>query len=108
ATANMRVIDDIVAQIGSGLNVQRGPLTRASLRLFNIALADQSERLAWLAQHLPKLRGSGIVYCLTVNDVRRVASRLVENGIDARPYYADLSNEERTENEEALLANQIK
>ncbi len=108
ATANTRVIDDIVAQIGSGLKVQRGPLTRASLRLFNIALADQSERLAWLAQYLPKLEGSGIVYCLTVNDVRRVASWLVENGIDARPYYADLSNEERTANEEALLSNQIK
>ncbi|HEV8486532.1 MAG TPA: RecQ family ATP-dependent DNA helicase [Blastocatellia bacterium] len=108
ATANTRVIDDIVAQIGSGLKVQRGPLTRASLRLFNIALSDQSERLAWLAQCLPKLEGSGIVYCLTVNDVRRVASWLVENGIDARPYYADLTNEERTANEEALLSNQIK
>jgi ATP-dependent DNA helicase RecQ len=108
ATANTRVIDDVVAQIGSGLKVQRGPLTRASLRLFNIALSDQSERLAWLAQHLPKLKGSGVVYCLTVSDVRRVASWLVENGIDARPYYSDLSNEERSANEDALQSNQIK
>lgn len=108
ATANTRVIDDVVAQIGSDLNVQRGALTRASLRLFNIQLADQSERLAWLAQHLPNLAGSGIVYCLTVNDVRRVASWLNENGIDARPYYADLPEEERTGAEEALLGNRIK
>jgi ATP-dependent DNA helicase RecQ len=70
ATANTRVINDVVAQIGSDLKVQRGALTRASLRLFNIQLTDQSERLAWLAQHLPNLAGSGIVYCLTVNDVR--------------------------------------
>ena len=108
ATANTRVIDDIVAQVGSDLRVQRGPLTRSSLRLLNIVLADQSERLAWLAENLPKLDGSGIIYCLTVNDARRVAEWLAENGIDARPYYADLTNEERTGNEEALLSNQIK
>ncbi len=108
ATANTRVIDDVVAQIGSDLKVQRGALTRASLRLFNVQLADQSERLTWLAQHLPNLAGSGIVYCLTVNDVRRVAGWLNENGIEARPYYADLLEEERTGAEEALLGNQIK
>jgi ATP-dependent DNA helicase RecQ len=108
ATANTRVIDDVIAQIGAGLKVQRGPLTRVSLRLFNISLADQSERLAWLAQHMEKLPGSGIVYCLTVNDVRRVAAWLAENHIDARAYYADLPGEERVAAEEALLNNEIK
>jgi ATP-dependent DNA helicase RecQ len=108
ATANTRVIDDVVAQIGSDLKVQRGPLTRASLRLFNIKLADQSERLGWLAEHVPALDGSGIIYCLTVNDARRVAEWLIGNGIEARSYFSDLSNEERTANEEALLSNRIK
>src|SRR5262245_35609853 len=37
ATANNRVVQDVVAQIPN-LIVQRGPLTRASLKLFNIKL----------------------------------------------------------------------
>jgi len=74
ATANDRVVQDVVAQIPS-LNVQRGPLTRASLKLFNIKLSDQSERLAWLAHFIPKLPGSGIIYCLTIQDTRRVMIR---------------------------------
>src|SRR2546425_4267336 len=45
ATANDRVVQDVVAQI-QNLQVMRGPLTRASLKLFNIKLSDQSERLA--------------------------------------------------------------
>lgn len=108
ATANQRVVDDVVAQIGPDLKVLRGPLARSSLRLHNIVLADQSQHLAWLAQNLPSLPGSGIVYTLTVNDARRVAQWLRANGIQALPYYADLSNEERLLAEEALLKNQIK
>ena len=36
------------------LTVFRGPLARDSLRLDAIALADQAERLAWLAEHIPQ------------------------------------------------------
>ncbi|HYR77740.1 MAG TPA: DEAD/DEAH box helicase [Pyrinomonadaceae bacterium] len=87
ATANDRVVQDVVAQIPN-LQVQRGPLTRASLKLFNIKLSDQSERLAWLAHVVPKLPGSGIVYCLTIPDTRRVSAWLQKNGIVAREYYS--------------------
>jgi len=67
ATANDRVIEDVVDQLGN-LEVMRGPLARRSLRLQSIHLADQAERLAWLDRHVPELPGSGIVYCLTVAD----------------------------------------
>lgn len=49
ATANKRVVDDVAAQLGPGLAVQRGPLVRETLALQNIELSDQAERLAWLA-----------------------------------------------------------
>jgi len=49
ATANDRVIEDIRGQLGIGLSVLRGPLARGSLRLQNLRLSDQAERLAWLA-----------------------------------------------------------
>ena len=52
--------------------------------------------------------GSGIVYCLTVADSQRVATFLRSQGIDARPYNASLSTEERNDLEDALIANDLK
>lgn len=57
ATANDRVIEDVREQLGEKLCVQRGPLMRDSLRLRVQILKDQSERLAWLAEFVPKLTG---------------------------------------------------
>jgi ATP-dependent DNA helicase RecQ len=107
ATANNRVVQDIVAQIAN-LKVHRGPLTRTSLKLFNIKLSDQSERLAWLAHFVPKLPGSGIIYCLTIPDTRRVAAWLQKNGIAARGYYSDVESADKLESERMLLANECK
>jgi ATP-dependent DNA helicase RecQ len=108
ATANDRVVADASEQLGEGVQVFRGPLARDSLRLQVIALADQAERLAWLAEHLPRMPGSGIVYCLTVADTRRVAGWLRRNGINAFPYNADMLAEERCRLEEMLLRNECK
>ncbi|HEV8587474.1 MAG TPA: RecQ family ATP-dependent DNA helicase [Pyrinomonadaceae bacterium] len=107
ATANDRVVQDVVAQI-QNLQVMRGPLTRASLKLFNIKLSDQSERLAWLAQFVPKLSGSGVIYCLTIPDTRRVAEWLQQNGIAAREYNSEIESAEKLESERMLLANECK
>src|SRR6266542_4900064 len=88
ATANDRVVQDIETQIPQ-LHKLRGPLVRSSLQLYNIRLAHQSDRLAWLAHFLPQLAGNGIVYTLTVQDARRVAAWLQRNNISARAYHAD-------------------
>lgn len=108
ATANDRVVDDVVAQLGTDVAVLPGPLARDSLTLQVISLADQAERLAWLAQTIPTLHGSGIVYCLTVIDTVRVATWLQTHGIAARAYNADLSSDEREDLERALLENGLK
>ena len=55
ATANDRVIADVVDQLGTDVRVFRGPLRRESLRLDAIPLGDQAERLAWLAEYLPAM-----------------------------------------------------
>src|SRR5688572_29580980 len=107
ATANDRVVRDIETQIPH-LQVLRGPLVRSSLRLYNIRLAHQSDRLAWLAHFLPQLPGNGIVYCLTIQDARRVAAWLQAKKISARAYHADLEAVERVEIEERLLRNEVK
>jgi ATP-dependent DNA helicase RecQ len=107
ATANNRVVQDVTTQVPD-LRVQRGPLTRASLRLFNIKLSDQSERLAWLAHFVPKLPGSGIIYCLTIPDTHRVAAWLQQNGIAAREYNSEVESDDKAESERMLLANECK
>ncbi len=108
ATANDRVVRDIVEQLGPNLEVQRGPLTRASLSLQNINLRSQAERMAWLAGVLPQLPGSGIVYTLTVSDSKRLAHWLQTQGIDAEPYYGAMETNERERLENRLLNNEIK
>jgi len=115
ATANRRVVEDIVGQLGPGTAVRRGPLTRDSLRLQNIRLPSRAARIGWLAEHLPGLPGSGIVYTLTVRDAERVADWLRTNGIDARAYHGQLGGQDAAENgsireelEEALRTNRLK
>lgn len=85
ATANNRVINDIQAQLGSELRVIRGTLTRQSLHLQNISIPSSAGRLAWLAENLPLLEGSGIIYTLTVKDAERVANWLKTQNILAKP-----------------------
>lgn len=108
ATANNRVVDDIIAQIGSNLRVVRGDLTRKSLYLQNIILSSPAARMAWLSQYLPNLPGSGIIYTLTVKDADRVANWLKIQGINAKAYHSNLDNDARVALEDELLHNEIK
>ncbi|UQV20034.1 RecQ family ATP-dependent DNA helicase [Vibrio sp. J383] len=93
ATANDRVVDDIQTQLGN-IEIQRGTLIRESLALQNIVLPDQPSRLAWLAQTIPTLASTGIVYVLTQRDADIVSLWLNICGIDAKPYYSGVTDPE--------------
>jgi ATP-dependent DNA helicase RecQ len=108
ATANDRVIEDIQAQLGAELVTQRGPLARESLALQMLETSSQPERMAWLAQVVPGLQGSGVIYVLTVADTTRVASFLRTQGIDAHAYSGETESERRLELEDALIGNDVK
>jgi len=108
ATANRRVEQDVAAQLGGAVAVQRGPLVRESLALQNMRMPGPADRLAWLADQIPQLPGSGIVYTLTTRDADRVAEWLRLNGIDAHAYHAGKTDDERQELEQALLLNHVK
>ena len=109
ATANDRVVADVQQQLGPELVVLRGPLARASLRLQNIVLSSQAERLAWLAENITKFKGSGVIYCLTVADVERVTTWLKSQGINTEAYHAgDDAKMDREALEKALLGNELK
>ena len=114
ATANDRVIADVQTQLGN-IKVQRGPLMRQSLELQAMRVPSQAIRLAWLAEHLNELPGTGIIYTLTKRDADQVAAWLNRNGIAAKPYYSGVtgdgftdSNSYRQHLEDLLLGNRIK
>lgn len=114
ATASNRVVEDIQTQLGD-IHIQRGPLIRESLWLQTMEMPDQASRLAWLAQIIPTLPGTGIVYTLTTRDADQVANWLKGNSIDAKAYHGSVedagfenSSAYRQHLEDLLLNNQLK
>src|ERR671916_1941922 len=113
ATANDRVVGDVLDQLsaggdGSQLRTYRGELARSSLRLEVVSLPAQAERLAWLARWLPEFPGSGIVYTLTKRDTESVAAWLNGKGISAVAYSGETDDAARVEAERRLLLNDVK
>jgi len=113
ATANDRVVADVAEQLGIGgrpgdLRTYRGPLGRSSLRMEVVELPAAADRLAWLATHLPRLEGSGIVYTLTKRDADLVATWLTAHDIPAEAYSGEIETERRIDVEERLLRNRLK
>lgn len=107
ATANNRVVDDLQSVLGPNLAISRGDLHRPSLQLQTIQLPSQADRLAWLAERLPTLEGSGIIYALTVRDAVQVAEWLRSRGVNVEAYTGE-TGERRPKLEDDLLRNRVK
>jgi ATP-dependent DNA helicase RecQ len=108
ATANARVTRDVAEHLGDGTLVLRGSLDRASLHLAVVRLPAAQQRLAWLAEHLGDLSGSGIIYTLTVAAAHETASFLRSHGHDVAAYTGQDDHHERVAAEDSLLANELK
>lgn len=107
ATANNRVMDDLVQVLGPNIDVSRGDLSRPSLTLQTISMPSQAERLAWLSEKLQILEGSGIIYTLTVRDAYQVTNWLQLKGFAVEAYTGELGDK-REELENKLLKNEVK
>jgi ATP-dependent DNA helicase RecQ len=113
ATANTRVVDDVGEVLGLGRHgddvlVLRGSLDRASLHLGVLDLPSAAHRLAWLAEHLGDLPGSGIIYTLTVAATHDVADYLRERGYAVAAYSGQTDPAERLAAEDDLIHNRVK
>lgn len=123
ATANSRVVADVEEQLGvraagsptgqedredPSVLTLRGPLTRSSLRLGCLSLADDRSRLEYLVEHLDSLPGSGIIYTLTVSAAEDLADLLDRPGRRVRAYTGRTDPEERAALEQALKDNEVK
>ncbi|MBQ0992992.1 RecQ family ATP-dependent DNA helicase [Micromonospora sp. H61] len=107
ATANARVTQDVAEQLGDAL-ILRGTLDRESLRLGVLDLPSPAHRLAWLADHLDQLPGSGIVYTLTVAAAGETAEFLRSRGYPVASYSGQSDDADRRAAEQDLLDNKIK
>uniref|UniRef100_A0AAU3GPT1 ATP-dependent DNA helicase RecQ n=1 Tax=Streptomyces sp. NBC_01401 TaxID=2903854 RepID=A0AAU3GPT1_9ACTN len=111
ATANARVTADVAEQLGTGAGealVLRGPLERESLRLGVVRLPDAAHRLAWLAEHLGDLQGSGIIYTLTVAAAEEATAFLRQRGFRVASYTGKTENADRLQAEADLQENRVK
>ena len=108
ATANQRVTNDVASQLGPDTVVLRTSLDRESLHCSVIDLADDAQRLAWVADHLDQIDGSGIIYALTVDQATTAADWLRLCGHNVAAYSGSTDPEDRERLEAALRNNELK
>ena len=111
ATANARVVTDVVEQLevgGRSVLTVRGGLARDSLRLGVLRSMSPEQRLGWLVEHLDELPGSGIVYTLTVSAAEDVAAALSDAGLTVASYTGRTDPADRERLEGALRRNEVK
>lgn len=106
ATANDRVMGDLTDLYDQDAHVLRGDLSRPSLSLQTILMPSQSDRLAWLADRMHEIPGSGIIYALTTRDCEQIALWLQSEGFAVEPYTSRAPDREGLEI--ALQENRVK
>ncbi len=108
ATANTRVEQDVLEQIGAGTQVIRGTMWRPNLYLNVVELRGDREKLAYLAEFLPRLPGTGIIYTATQHDAGMVAAFLQQQGVQAEYYHSRREEQVKRDIEQKFMANQYK
>lgn len=102
ATATPRVREDIK----QSLKIQESNEFIASFDRENLFITvepkvdSSNQTLAFLNAHRDE---SGIIYCQTKKQVESLSRELVEHGISALPYHADLDSVTRKHNQEAFI-----
>src|SRR5207245_1702755 len=95
ATANKRVEQDVLQQIGEVVQVIRGTMQRPNLYLNVEMLNGDREKLSYLSEILPHCPGTGIIYTATKSSSEMVAMFLCQQGINAEYYHAGREDSER-------------
>lgn len=108
ATATPVVERDIARQMSGEVRVVRGKLMRDNLQLHVQKMATQDDKLIWLAQHLNRFDGSGIIYAGTRKEVVKITGWLKQNQISSAGYHAGLTSSERKRIEQGMMENRWK
>lgn len=106
ATANARVRDDIVAQLG----LQNGRIFQSSFNRPNLTYRVLPKKKAFdgLLREIRERQGeSAIVYCFSRKGAEKVAADLRANKIEAAAYHAGLTPLQRTRVQEKFIRDQV-
>ena len=107
ATATKRVREDIIQQLGlKEPGVHIASFNRPNL--YYEVIAKERTSYNRLYQMIRSYKGSGIVYCLSRRKVDEVAARLKQDGIDALPYHAGMSDEDRKNNQTRFIRDDVR
>ena len=103
ATATEKVRQDIIAQLGlRNPEVLVGNFDRPNLTYRVLPRHDMLKQVLEVIDRHPG--ESGIIYCMRRRDVDDLAASLRERGINARPYHAGLTPEERHATQDEFAA----
>jgi len=108
ATASKRVEQDILEQLGAGVQIIRGMMQRPNLYLNVVQLQGDRAKLSYLAAMLPHCPGTGIIYTATKHDAEMVAAFLSSQGIASEYYHAGREDATRQNIEQKWMANKYK
>lgn len=106
ATATGRVRHDIIQQLA----LKQPGIHIASFNRPNLYYEVQPKERQSYNQLLKKIRshkGSGIIYCLSRRKVDEIAFRLQQDGIQALPYHAGMSDEARLANQTSFIRDDV-
>jgi ATP-dependent DNA helicase RecQ len=107
ATATDRVRADIIQQLA----LKQPSIHIASFNRQNLYYEVRQKTKSAYAELLELIReneGSGIIYCLTRKKVDELTFKLQHNKISALPYHAGLSDEERTNNQNRFIRDDVR
>lgn len=108
ATADNKVIEDL-SNKNNFTKTIKGDLLRKSLSIHSFGRQSFKFSIAWFKKNIDILKGSGIIYVLTVDRANAVAQYLRnEVGISAQAYHSKLEPHEKIDIENKLLNNEIK
>ena len=106
ATATKRVQQDIIQQ----LNLKKPGIHLASFNRPNLYYeVIPKERTSYnrLYKMIRSYKSSGIVYCFSRRKVDEIATKLKQDGIDALPYHAGMSDEDRRNNQTRFIRDDV-
>jgi ATP-dependent DNA helicase RecQ len=106
ATATVKVREDILRQL-SLVNARTftSSFDRKNLTLMVMKKKNTFNKILSLVKK--HKNESVIIYCFSRKDTESIAVRLNENGFDARPYHAGLSNNVREEHQDLFIKDKV-
>ena len=106
ATATLKVREDILKQLSlKNPEVFTASFNRENLNLVVMRKKDSFYKILNLIKKYKD--ESVIIYCFSRKDSEGIAKRLRENGFDALPYHAGLSNKIRKENQNLFIKDKL-